>query len=126
MLQVKVYMPAWYRSNEQFVADLSFRMKLATARCLRCDGPDGIRVITLVKDVGMMIFSYEDDARIGALLIIEVFGYDYPDRMADIDERLKRILVDSIPPEMVSFAGLKKASISFIPLRDGCWQVTAD
>lgn len=124
MPDVKIYMPVWYRRNEEFVADVSNRIKVATAKHLECRDHFGRPLDMTPRDIDVMLLSYEDDARVGAVLIIEITGYDYDGRMANIGERLKLILEDSIPPEMVSYAGAKKASISYIPLPKGCWQTT--
>lgn len=121
MPDVKVYMPKWARANQLFVADLSNRLQLSVAKYLECEDYDGKPVGLTPDQVDVMIFVYEDDARVGATLIIEVCAYDYADRMLDIKQRLKRILEDAIPREMITVTGKKKASISFIPLPSGSW-----
>jgi hypothetical protein len=78
--------------------------------------PDGIDVFTTPYD--------EDSARLGAVFFLEITGYDYPDRMATIQDRLQAIcsaLSISLPRLVKPGEGIKIVSAMYYPIPEGCW-----
>ena len=123
MPDVKVYMPGWHREDIQFTTDLQRTLCEAVAKYLDCNDHEGIPLHLVADDIDVMCFAYGDHDKVGAQLIIEVTGYDYPDRMANIEERLLAILRGGIPVSIPRIAsGPKTASISYIRLGKGCFQ----
>ena len=75
-------------------------------------------------DVHLITYDQRDVWMHGAPVLIEITGYDYPTRMEDIRERLAAIR-HAVASFMVNRAFYrregKQASVSYVPIPDGCW-----
>jgi hypothetical protein len=86
-------------------------------------------------DVDVMLRSYEvEDVIVGAIFLVEIMGYDYPDRMISIESRLTKIaryisdvVAVFVDPNLVDYEAeeaeseLDIVSITFLPYRKECW-----
>jgi hypothetical protein len=84
-------------------------------------------------NVDVILRSYEaEDVIAGAIFLVEIMGYDYPDRITSIEGRLTKIARDIsdivaifVDPNLVDYEAEEEelgiVSIIFLPHRKGCW-----
>ncbi|MDN5274613.1 MAG: hypothetical protein JWP06_514 [Candidatus Saccharibacteria bacterium] len=110
---------------------------IQTAVALHMEGLnyEGQHTDLIPDDVDVMLRSYEaEDVIAGAMFLVEIMGYDYPDRMVSIEVRLRKIARDIhevvgvfVDPSLVDYEGeddedrLDLVSITFLPYQRGCW-----
>lgn len=86
------------------------------AHALDCSNYDGEGIGLLPEHIDVFLVPHRsDDVTIGAHLVVEIIGYDYPDRMHNIRERLT-----TIKQGIRDITGLG-VSVSFIAIGEGCW-----
>lgn len=76
-------------------------------------------------DVHLMPYQSEYTRFLGAPILVEITGYDYPERMANINARLGHIR-DFMSEAIRGFGdyyreGGSEVAVTFIPIKDGCW-----
>lgn len=114
------------RMNESDKSRFMDEVTLSVARRLECLDYDGSPVMLAPDEIDVFLEPYDEgDVRLGSVFVIEITAYDYPDRMANIQERLGAIGADLSRESWLGHyplpAGMKAISLSYVPLPDGCW-----
>lgn len=121
MSDVKLYVPQDMLAGGPFISNFVDTVAFAVARHMDGNDYDGNPLNMTPGDVDVMPFPYPHQGKTNAVILIEVAGYDYPDRMASIGQRLEAIVQDLIEFVSTPPVGKKKISITFIDLQDRCW-----
>jgi len=99
----------------------------AVAKALKCADSNGEPSIIDYTDIDVYVMSYKSGevSIYGPPVLITIVGYDYPERMANIKDRLTTIQkwVTGFLTNAAYFKadGAPLATVSFIPIPEGCW-----
>ncbi len=115
------YDPSVFLAGAAWEADLRSEIAHFVARELSCLDDDGGKVeMNGVEHIDIFMRPFGESVHsTTADVIITITGYDYADRMRDIDERLKRIGI-AVKGTMRSPVG-KRVSLMFVPIPAKCW-----
>lgn len=125
MPDVKVYHPkgafdeGTFRDMSKVVdprANFRHYLEEVVSEELSGTGYEGEPIQLTPISIDVLLIPYEQgDSNLNGKILIEIMGYDYPERMGTIRERLSKI------KERIKRGVEQECSISFISLRDGCW-----
>lgn len=92
---------------------------------LDCNDYDDHPIHLRQKDIDVRLEPYTSEYALfpGAPIQVEITGYDYPDRMQTIRDRL--LAIQEAVVDLVEERGFtrdsKTVSVTYIPTRDGCY-----
>lgn len=123
MPDVKVRFPIALMNYEKTRIRFADDAASIIARELECNDYDGKPVGLEPDHIDVHLQAYKHkscDVRFkGAKMLIEITGYDYPERMSNIKQRLT-----SIKERLALLNGISDfdyIAITYIPIPDGCW-----
>lgn len=107
-------------------AELIAAIQASVAKRLECLGYDEKPVSLTPDRIDVFLEPYEEEGvALGAVFVVEITAYGYPDRLASIASRLAAIGKDLARESWLGYypfaKGRKSASLSYIPIPDGCW-----
>lgn len=103
--------------SPKYVGELRDCISAAVAEELNCTGSDGAMMQMTADAVDIFLHAADSCDRMGSDLVITITAYDLPDRMKNIEYRLKQIK-GRIEED---FPGIHKIAIQYIPIPNGCW-----
>ena len=99
-------------------------IRVAVAGALSSRDYNGTMVELKPDEVDVILSPYENAAvRAGAIMMVALKGFDYPDRMQNIGDRLKSV-AEALTHRVVvrmSVGDKQPVSVCFIAIQDGCW-----
>lgn len=119
MPDLKLRYPAGHFMSSEDQFNCMERAAAAVADRLECEDYEGNMAYIGLTEIDVHFMAYQPhEARLCTPFVVEVTGYNYPSRMADIQNRL--LSIKSLFAKILGVR-VEDISISFIPLPDGCW-----
>lgn len=123
MPDVQVRLPNRMVFGCQQRAALMRAIQETVAAGLDCNDYDGEPIELTASDIDVQLLPYADsNVAFGAVVLVQIQGYDYPSRMNTITERLELIGKDicSLAPTEPG-PEQKSIALTYVPLTRGCW-----
>lgn len=123
MPDVQIRYPSALITSTEIYTQFKNNVAEAVADVLECNSYDGTPVDLEPNhiDVHMIDYDYQGfQVRFkNAKLLVQIIGYDYPDRMRNIAERLMEI--KRYIALLLGISDLDYIAITYIPIPEGCW-----
>lgn len=126
MPEVHVHHPSFLTKDvdrwERFITDLRV---VAGRQLSAVDPATGEMKMFTGENVGVICVAYDPaTSQTTEMLIIQIFGYDWPDRMSNITERLqpvRELILYYFPEPWEGRAGDGVVSLRFVSVPQACW-----